>query len=204
MGIIFPQHSQLAPAWIPLLLSSKLRRSCVSVECDRDALVFVQIGIGIIRTSPPRRQPPPPLPGVSQILPGKSKSVSVLAVLSGRLFLTHLCGIQNSLYLLQQAAFILLKARVCFHRLLDQELDVPQLAEVEVPFPFQALHRLHELCILLLKDRTRAYRACLSRAGSRGCCAGRRPPRRCDPWTPYTATWRETRGGPRAYAFPPR
>jgi len=37
----------------------------------------------------------------------------------------HLGGVQNGLYLLKQAALVLLERRIRLHSLLDQELNIP-------------------------------------------------------------------------------
>lgn len=54
--------------------------------------------------------------------------------------------------MLDQSILLLLQLRVFIDGLLDQELNVTELAEVEVPFPLEADHRLLEGCILLLQS----------------------------------------------------
>ena len=93
---------------------------------------------------------------------------------------THLGTIKDRLDLLQQAPLILLQRRIRLHRLLDQELNIPQLAEVEIPLAFQPLHRLHELRILLRQHPTSrahaAHGATSPTPRPRRSCV-RRPPR---------------------------
>jgi hypothetical protein len=63
---------------------------------------------------------------------------------------TYLGRVQNGLDLLEQAALVLLEHRVGLHGLLDQKLNVPKLAEVEVALALQSLYRLQKLRVLCL------------------------------------------------------
>jgi hypothetical protein len=49
----------------------------------------------------------------------------------------YLSRIENHLYLFENVIFVLVDLRIGIHRLLDEKLDVPQLAEVEIAFAFQ-------------------------------------------------------------------
>ena len=86
-----------------------------------------------------------PRPG-SRNLPVKSQSIDALS--SG--CSTYLSRVQYALNLLDQAAILLLNLRIRLYGLLDQQLDVPELAEVEIPLPLQAGNRLFEPHILRL------------------------------------------------------
>ena len=56
--------------------------------------------------------------------------------------------------------------RIVFHSLLDQKLNIPQLAEVEIAFPFEPLNGLLQLIILI-----RHSRACCSTSTSSAAAA---------------------------------
>ena len=82
---------------------------------------------------------------------------------------TYLSRIENSLDLLEQATLVLLEHRVGFHGLLDQELNIPQLAEVEVALALQSLHSLQHLCVLRLERCVRGTTASGLAAGCSRC-----------------------------------
>lgn len=101
------------------------------------------------RTSPPRPRARPRLLAVSRILPAEAVSAVFTCTLG--LSIAYLRRVQNRLYLLEETALVLLQRGIRFHSLLNQELDIPQLAEVEVPLALQPLYCLHELRVLRLK-----------------------------------------------------
>ena len=82
---------------------------------------------------------------------------------------TYLSRIKNSLDLLEQATLVLLEHRVGFHGLLYQELNIPQLAEVEVALALQSLHSLQQLCVLRLERCVRGTTASGLAAGCSRC-----------------------------------
>lgn len=85
-------------------------------------------------------------------------------------FGTYLGGIQNSLYLLQQTAFVLLQLWLSFHGLLDEKFYVSQFAEIEVALALEAAHSFDQLGVLCLKSgRCRSGR--LTAISPRGSCS---------------------------------
>ena len=89
------------------------------------------------KMSPGHRPLPLPL-RVSQILPVHHCSALFL-VKCNLIQRTYLRRIQNRLNVLDQPFLVLLNFRVHLNRLLYQQFDISQLAEVEVAFPFQSL-----------------------------------------------------------------
>ena len=66
---------------------------------------------------------------------------------------THLRGVENGLDVFDYSLIIFLELRVCLHRLLQEQLDVPQLAEIEISLPLQARNSLLQLSVFLYQGR---------------------------------------------------
>lgn len=73
----------------------------------------------------------------------------IQALRLGRNLKAILRRVQNSLDVLDQAILLLLNLGILVTRLLNQQLDVAELAEVEIPLAFQPLYRLFQCGVLL-------------------------------------------------------
>jgi hypothetical protein len=62
---------------------------------------------------------------------------------------TYLGRVENSLYLLEKTTLVLFELGLSLHGALDEQFDIPQLAEVEVALALQTLNSLLK-CIVLL------------------------------------------------------
>jgi hypothetical protein len=62
---------------------------------------------------------------------------------------TYLGRVENSLYLLEKTTLVLFELGLGLHGALDEQFDIPQLAEVEVALALQTLNSLLK-CIVLL------------------------------------------------------
>jgi hypothetical protein len=62
---------------------------------------------------------------------------------------TYLGRVENSLYLLEKTTLVLFELGLGLHGALDEQFDIPQLAEVEVALALQTLDSLLK-CIVLL------------------------------------------------------
>jgi hypothetical protein len=63
-----------------------------------------------------------------------------------------LCRVENSLDVLDQSILLLLQLGIFIDSLLDEELNISELAEIKVTFPLQAGNSLLESGILLLQS----------------------------------------------------
>jgi hypothetical protein len=82
----------------------------------------------------------------------KKKSVSAISLGLSIRKRTYLGRVENSLYLLQETALILLELGLGLHGALDEQFDIPELAEVEIALTLQTLNSLLKCVVLLCQS----------------------------------------------------